>query len=90
PGHRLGAVTAGETVVTEIAKIMDNLQICAPRAPQIAVAHALPALSDWRAANRLEIETRAQALRETMSGLGGWKLEAVGAYFAFVRHPFPG
>ena len=25
-----------------------------------------------------------------MSGLGGWKLEAVGAYFAFVRHPFPG
>jgi aspartate/methionine/tyrosine aminotransferase len=30
PGHRLGSVTAGETVVTEIAKIMDNLQICAP------------------------------------------------------------
>lgn len=89
PGHRLGAVTAGETVVAEIAKIMDNLQICAPRAPQIAVAHALPALSDWRAANRLEIETRAQALRETMAGLGGWKLEAIGAYFAFVRHPFP-
>jgi aspartate/methionine/tyrosine aminotransferase len=88
PGHRLGAVTAGETVVTEIAKIMDNLQICAPRAPQIAVARALPALSDWRSANRLEIETRAKALRETMTCLGGWKLEAVGAYFAFVRHPF--
>ncbi|MBA8879438.1 aminotransferase [Phyllobacterium myrsinacearum] len=88
PGHRLGAVTAGEAVVTEIAKIMDNLQICAPRAPQIAVARALPALSDWRSANRLEIETRANALRETMIGLGGWKLEAVGAYFAFVRHPF--
>ncbi|QND54964.1 aminotransferase (plasmid) [Phyllobacterium sp. 628] len=88
PGHRLGAITAGETVVTEIAKIMDNLQICAPRAPQIAVAQALPALSDWRSGNRHEIDTRAQALREVMTGLGGWRLEAIGAYFAFVRHPF--
>ncbi|UGX88581.1 aminotransferase [Phyllobacterium meliloti] len=88
PGHRLGAITAGEAVVTEIAKIMDNLQICAPRAPQIAVARALPALTDWRAGNRLEIETRANALRETMTNLGGWELAAIGAYFAFVRHPF--
>ncbi len=90
PGHRLGALTAGETVVEEIAKIMDNLQICAPRAAQGAVARALPALAEWRAGNRHEIEARTIALREVMTDLEGWKLEAIGAYFAFVRHPFEG
>ncbi|MCX8279763.1 aminotransferase [Phyllobacterium sp. 0TCS1.6C] len=90
PGHRLGAITAGSEVVSAIAKIMDNLQICPPRAAQDAVAKAIPALTDWREENRVEIERRAQALRETMSGLKGWHLEAVGAYFAFIRHPFDG
>ncbi|MEP7456515.1 aminotransferase [Phyllobacterium sp. SB3] len=90
PGHRLGVITAGEAVVNEIAKIMDNLQICPPRAPQAAVARALPELAEWRARNRLEIEARAKALHQVMDGLNGWKLESVGAYFAFVRHPFEG
>ncbi len=90
PGHRLGAIAAGGTVVEQVAKIMDNLQICPPRAPQAALARALPALAQWRAGNRLEIEVRAKALREAMDGLNGWKLESIGAYFAFVRHPFEG
>ena len=37
PGHRLGAVTGSRRMVAEIAKIMDNLQICAPRVGQIAI-----------------------------------------------------
>ncbi|WP_157016050.1 aminotransferase [Mesorhizobium xinjiangense] len=90
PGHRVGAVTASEAVIAEIAKVMDNLQICAPRAPQAAIARGLPALADWRAANRAEIGRRAEALRKTMAGIDGWALEAVGAYFGFVRHPFAG
>ncbi|MHC1550386.1 aminotransferase [Phyllobacterium sp. K27] len=88
PGHRLGAIVAGGAIVEQIAKIMDNLQICPPRAPQAAVARALPALTEWRAGNRMEIDVRAKALREVMDGLNGWKLESIGAYFAFVRHPF--
>ena len=84
----MAPLTAGENVVEEIAKIMDNLQICAPRAAQGAVARALPALVEWRAANRQEIDMRAEALREVMTDLAGWKLEAIGAYFAFIRHPF--
>ncbi|MFI5014603.1 MAG: aminotransferase [Hyphomicrobiales bacterium] len=89
PGHRVGAIVAGEAVVGQVAKIMDNLQICAPRAAQSAVARALPALGDWRNANRLEIEARADTLREVMSAVPKWKVEAMGAYFAYVRHPFP-
>lgn len=90
PGHRLGAITGGPQAVTEIAKIMDNLQICAARAPQAAVAKAIPALADWRDDNRLEIERRADALRQVMPKISGWDLVSVGAYFAFIRHPFRG
>jgi aspartate/methionine/tyrosine aminotransferase len=88
PGHRLGAITAGAKVISEVAKVMDNMQICAPRAAQVAVAAAMPILADWRAANRLEIVRRADALISVMAGLRGWEIGAIGAYFAFVRHPF--
>ncbi|RUM08682.1 aminotransferase [Rhizobium chutanense] len=87
PGHRLGAITAGPKLIAEIAKVMDNMQICAPRSAQIAVASALPALAEWRAGNRLEIARRAHALRKVFSGLPDWEIGAIGAYFAFVRHP---
>ncbi|SFB17423.1 hypothetical protein SAMN03159496_02143 [Rhizobium sp. NFR07] len=90
PGHRLGAITASEAVIGQVAKIMDNLQICAPRAAQAAVATALPLLADWREENRQEIGRRAEALKAVMRELPEWKLDAIGAYFAFVRHPFTG
>jgi aspartate/methionine/tyrosine aminotransferase len=88
PGHRLGAITAGPKLVAEIAKVMDNMQICAPRSAQIAVASAIPALAEWRAGNQLEIARRAEALRLVFSGLPDWEIAAIGAYFAFVRHPY--
>ena len=90
PGYRLGAVTASPAVVAEIAKIMDNLQICAPRVGQIAVAEALPRLGAWRETNRAEITLRANALKAAIAQADGWEIGAVGAYFAFVRHPFAG
>lgn len=90
PGHRLGAITAGEAVVEQVAKIMDNLQICPPRSAQAAVAEALPKLAGWRADNRREIALRAEALKNTMRDISDWTLAAVGAYFAFIHHPFEG
>lgn len=90
PGHRLGAITAAPFVVEQVAKVMDNLQICAPRAAQGAVAKVLLSLDDWRQANRAEIMHRADALKEVMATLPAWRMDAIGAYFAFIRHPFPG
>ena len=87
PGHRLGAITAGAAVVEQIVKIMDNLQICPPRSAQAAAAAALPLLSGWREENRREISRRVTALEETMAGVPGWRVAAVGAYFAFIGHP---
>ncbi|WP_285535944.1 aminotransferase [Brucella sp. NBRC 12950] len=90
PGHRLGAIVAGADMVANVTKVMDNLQICATRAPQIAVSRAIEPLQSWRDDNRKEIARRAEALRVSMSNVAGWHVEAVGAYFAFVRHPYDG
>jgi aspartate/methionine/tyrosine aminotransferase len=75
-------------MVDQVAKIMDNLQICAPRAAQAAVAKAIPALGAWRSANRGVIDGRVEALKAVMGRLPQWGLQAVGAYFAYIRHPF--
>jgi aspartate/methionine/tyrosine aminotransferase len=88
PGHRLGAITAGTAMVDQVAKIMDNLQICAPRSAQAAVAKAIPALGAWRSANRGVIDGRVEALKAVMGRLPQWGLQAVGAYFAYISHPF--
>jgi aspartate/methionine/tyrosine aminotransferase len=84
----VGALTASPAVVAQVAKVMDNLQICAPRAAQMAVARGLGELDEWREANRAEISNRAQSFRGTLASAPGWRLDAIGAYFAYVRHPF--
>lgn len=90
PGHRLGAILAGHEAIRQALKVMDNLQICAPRIPQQAVAKGLGALVGWREENRREIARRAAAMRAAFADVPDWDLQAIGAYFAFVRHPFEG
>ena len=90
PGHRLGAVTAGPAFVDELAKIIDNIQICAPRTPQIAVTPMLASLAGWREENRQRIAARSTLFSEVMAELDGWELLSTGAYFGYVRHPFGG
>ncbi|MEL0187352.1 MAG: aminotransferase, partial [Alphaproteobacteria bacterium] len=90
PGHRLGAVTAGSAFVDELAKIIDNIQICAPRTPQIAVTPMLASLAGWREENRQRIAARSTLFSDVMAGLDGWELLSTGAYFGYVRHPFGG
>jgi len=88
PGHRLGTVVASTSVIEQMTKVMDNVQICAPRAPQIALAKCMQALRPWREHNRVKINTRALTLKNAMQSLPNWNIEAMGAYFAYVRHPW--
>lgn len=90
PGLRVGAITAGFDVVEEVTKVMDNLQICAPRHAQMALSLALPELGSWRQGNTQEILRRASAFRSALSKVPRWSISAMGAYFAYVRHPFAG
>ncbi|MGC6519208.1 MAG: aminotransferase [Candidatus Puniceispirillaceae bacterium] len=90
PGHRLGAVTAGSAFIDELAKIIDNIQICAPRTPQMAVTPMLAELADWRQQNREKMAARSALFAEVMTALPGWQLLSTGAYFGYVKHPFEG
>ena len=87
PGYRLGAMTAPEALHAELAKALDTLQICAPRVGQIAVAATMADTLAWREDNRRAMADRAQAFRAVMTGLSGWRLGSIGAYFAYVRPP---
>jgi aspartate/methionine/tyrosine aminotransferase len=89
PGYRLGAVTAAAPVIAEIAKITDNIQICAPRIGQRALIKAIPSLAQWRQENREEIAARRQIFEQAIAAADGWSISASGGYFGFVRHPFP-
>jgi aspartate/methionine/tyrosine aminotransferase len=90
PGQRMGAITASRTVLTEIAKIVDCVQICPSRAPQRGLVWGIDALAAWRERNRAIILERAEAFRQAIADRDGWSVDSIGAYFAYLRHPFPG
>lgn len=90
PGHRVGAMFADEATTGQVAKVLDNLQICAPRAAQAALAWAIGALAGWREESRREIVARGEAFARMLATVPGWRIDSAGAYFAYVRHPFPG
>ena len=88
PGHRLGAIVCGGAIMEQLLKVMDNLQICAPRPAQHAVVKAIAALDDWRQANAVEIARRRQAFETALAVLPDWEITSIGAYFAYLKHPF--
>ena len=87
PGHRVGAIAAGPTFRHELMKVLDTMQICAPRAAQAALTWAIPALKDWRRDNRTLMQSRAAAFDRAMAGAPGWEINAIGGYFAYLRTP---
>lgn len=90
PGHRLGAMLAAPETMAEIAKVLDTVQICPARPAQRVVAWAIDGLRSWRHAQRDDLVRRAAACRAAFAPLPGWRLDSLGAYFAFAAHPFAG
>lgn len=89
PGHRLGAILAPREVIPHLVKVLDCLHICPPRAAQAMLPAAIEGLGDWREGNRREIAARAAAFSAAMANTA-WRVDSLGAYFAFVAHPFAG
>jgi aspartate/methionine/tyrosine aminotransferase len=87
PGYRLGAVMGPPAFMEPLGKVLDTVQICAPRIGQIAVGRTMAALADWREANRAMIAARGKAFRRAMAEAQDWTLGSVGAYFAYVAPP---
>jgi aspartate/methionine/tyrosine aminotransferase len=87
PGYRLGAVAGPPGFMEPLGKVLDTVQICAPRIGQIAVGRSIGALGVWREANRGMIARRGAVFRQVMEDAPAWRVGSVGAYFAYVASP---
>ena len=89
-GHRVGAIVANASLLSEIEKFLDTVAICPPQLGQKAALSGLQHLGDWLAGERLEILDRRAAIHDAMPILEqkGWVLMGCGAYFAYLQHPF--
>ena len=89
-GHRIGAVVTSKVRMTEIEKFLDTVSVCPNQLGQKAALWGLQNLSVWLANERLEILARRSAIIEHFSILAdhGWQLLGVGAYFAYLKHPY--
>ena len=89
PGYRVGAVIADPDVLYEIMKLVDCVQISAPRIGQEAAITGLREARAWRAEQAARINRSLDRFREVMASRpGGFELVTAGAFFGWVRHPF--
>ncbi len=90
PGYRVGALVAAPELCAEILKLVDCMAICAPRVGQEAALCGLLEAGDWRRAQAARIGARLDSFRQAMADApGGFELVSSGAFFGWVRHPFP-
>lgn len=91
-GHRVGALIAHPDLLAEVEKFLDTVAICPPQLGQRAALWGLQNLGQWLAGERAEILDRRAAIADEFPRLAarGWKLMGLGAYFAYLEHPFEG
>ena len=89
-GHRVGAAVASTGRLSEMEKFLDTVAICPNQLGQKAALWGMQNLRGWLAGERVEILDRRAAITEHFPILEakGWRLLGVGAYFAYVQHPF--
>jgi aspartate/methionine/tyrosine aminotransferase len=91
-GHRVGAMVTSPARLAAAEKFLDCVAICPNQLGQIGALWGMRNLAQWLAGERAEILDRRAAIADGMPRLAaqGWKLRGVGAYFAYLAHPFEG
>jgi hypothetical protein len=89
-GHRVGALVASPALLAEAEKFLDTVAICPGQIGQHAALWGLQNLGQWVAGERDEILARRAAIEDGFGALAdkGWALLGLGAYFAYLQHPF--
>lgn len=89
PGYRVGAIVAGQDVLYEIMKMVDCVQISAPRISQEAVVAGLRHARAWRSEQAERINGALKSFETMMAAEpGGFRLASAGAFFGWAQHPF--
>ena len=89
-GHRVGAIASSRELLGEMEKFLDTVNICPNQIAQHAALWGLQNLGDWLAGQRAEILDRRAAITQGFPVLAekGWNLMGLGAYFAYIQHPY--
>ena len=87
-GHRVGALIASSERLSEVEKYLDTVTICPNQIGQRAALWGMRNLTTWLAQQRREILARRAAIQSGMGRLKDWRLLGLGAFFAYVAHPF--
>ncbi|MHB8709715.1 MAG: aminotransferase [Desulfuromonadales bacterium] len=90
-GYRAGALVAGAGVIHQALKIQDTMVVCQPRITQQAIRFGCEHLDSWVVANAAMMQLRHDRFVKLFRASGNpFHLAASGAFFAWVRHPWPG
>jgi len=90
-GYRAGLLAASGEFIHHALKAQDTMAVCQPRITQHAVQFGVEHLDGWVAANRDMMTRRHDLFRSEFLKPGNpFFLAASGAFFAWVRHPWPG
>ena len=89
-GYRAGLLAASQQFIHQALKVQDTMAVCQPRITQHAVWFGLDHLDAWVAGNREMMARRHDLFRSEFLRPGNpFQLAASGAFFAWVRHPWP-
>ncbi len=89
-GYRAGMLVASEQFIRQALKAQDSMAVCQPRITQHAVRYGAVMLDSWVEANQEMMARRHDRFREEFMAAGNpFRLVTSGAFFAWVRHPFP-
>jgi len=89
-GYRAGMLAASQQFIHHALKAQDTMAVCQPRITQHAVKYGVDNLDSWVAANRDMMTRRHDLFRaEFLQPGNSFQLAASGAFFAWVRHPWP-
>jgi hypothetical protein len=89
-GYRAGALVAGAEVIHQALKVQDTMAVCQPRLTQHAISYGCEHLDQWVAANAIGMQRRHDRFVALFRTPGNpFELVASGAFFAWVRHPWP-
>ena len=90
-GYRVGSLVAGRQVMAAVSKIADTITICPPHIGQLAALYGLEHLHDWREEKRARVLSLITSLDSAFRDHAPpYQLVSRGAFFAYLRHPFPG
>lgn len=89
-GYRAGMLAASKDLIHHALKAQDTMAVCQPRITQHAIRYGVEHLAEWVSYNREMMAGRHDQFRADFMQPGNpFQLAASGAFFAWVRHPWP-